>query len=134
MTPLFCLDVMGERHPLGLPRVGLGLQLSHHKPRSAREGNTPQGHEPHASDFTRYQGTLCPLVQYVLPSTTRKYYAHSATAFFVRRPYGNPSRAGTHREAFMPMWQNVAMQLAEEDPRRKKKLVMAKFDCEQVRP
>lgn len=32
----------------------------------------------------------------------------------------------------MPMWQDVAMQLAEEDPKGKRKLVMGKFDCEQV--
>lgn len=34
----------------------------------------------------------------------------------------------------MPLWEDVSMQLAEEDPRGKRKLVMGKFDCEQVRP
>lgn len=34
----------------------------------------------------------------------------------------------------MPLWEDVAMQLAEEDPKGKRKLVMGKFDCEQVRP
>lgn len=32
----------------------------------------------------------------------------------------------------MPLWEDVAMQMAEEDPRGKRKLVLAKFNCEQV--
>lgn len=36
------------------------------------------------------------------------------------------------RDAFLPLWQDVAMQLAENDPKGKKKLVMGKFNCEQV--
>eukprot|EP00903_Cladosiphon_okamuranus_P008695 g8331.t1 len=32
---------------------------------------------------------------------------------------------------FMPLWEDVSMQLAEEDPKGKRKLVMGKFDCEQ---
>lgn len=60
--------------------------------------------------------------------TRQRHFFCSAA---VRQPFAG-WRA--HRESFMPMWQEVAMRLAEEDPRRKKKLVMAKFDCEQVRP
>lgn len=32
----------------------------------------------------------------------------------------------------MPLWEDVSMQMAEEDPKGKRKLVMGKFDCEQV--
>ncbi|CAN0115646.1 unnamed protein product [Ascophyllum nodosum] len=35
------------------------------------------------------------------------------------------------KEMFMPMWQDVAAQLAAEDPRGKRKLLVGKFDCEQ---
>ncbi|CAN0163634.1 unnamed protein product [Scytosiphon promiscuus] len=38
----------------------------------------------------------------------------------------------THcKEAFMPLWEDVALQMAHEDPKGKRKLVMGKFDCEQ---
>lgn len=37
-----------------------------------------------------------------------------------------------HREAYMPMWEDVAHQMAHEDPKGKRNLVMGKFDCEQV--
>lgn len=32
----------------------------------------------------------------------------------------------------MPLWEEVSMQMSEEDPKGKRKLVMGKFDCEQV--
>ncbi|CAN0477297.1 unnamed protein product, partial [Ectocarpus sp. 8 AP-2014] len=38
---------------------------------------------------------------------------------------------GACRELFMPLWEDVSMQMAEEDPRGKRKLVLAKFNCEQ---
>lgn len=31
------------------------------------------------------------------------------------------------------MWEEVAIVLAEQDPKDKRKLTMAKFDCEEVR-
>lgn len=41
---------------------------------------------------------------------------------------------GCRRKDFMPLWEDVSMQMKEEDPKGKRKLVMGKFDCEQVCP
>lgn len=40
---------------------------------------------------------------------------------------------GLHRYVFKPIWNYVAMHMALEDPKGKRKLVMASFNCEQVR-
>ncbi|CAM9602653.1 unnamed protein product, partial [Hapterophycus canaliculatus] len=67
---------------------------------------------------------LVPLDTATLTSNMRHWTTDYAVMFYA--PWCSHCK-----DAFMPLWEDVALQMAEEDPKGKRKLVMAKFDCEQ---
>ncbi|CAM9186390.1 unnamed protein product [Ectocarpus sp. 6 AP-2014] len=67
---------------------------------------------------------LAPLDTATLTSNMRHWTTDYAVMFYA--PWCQHCK-----ELFMPLWEDVSMQMAEEDPRGKRKLVLAKFNCEQ---
>ncbi|CAM9247463.1 unnamed protein product [Pylaiella littoralis] len=68
--------------------------------------------------------SLVPLDTATLTSNMRHWTKDYAVMFYA--PWCQHCR-----EVFLPMWEDVSMHIAEEDPKGKRKLVMGKFDCEQ---
>eukprot|EP00752_Nemacystus_decipiens_P005134 g4658.t1 len=77
-----------------------------------------------ASASTKVTEPLVPLDTATLTTNMRHWSTDYAVMFYA--PWCQHCK-----KDFMPLWEDVSMQMAEEDPKGKRKLVMGKFDCEQ---